>query len=89
MGMQKLLQEIDENDLLMALKASTDDIKNKIFKNMSERRRQSIQDDLETMPPVRLKDVQTAQGRILDTAKEMIQSGVIEIVRDAVQEIFV
>jgi flagellar motor switch protein FliG len=89
MGIQRLIQEIDDNDLLMALKASTEEIKNKIFRNVSERRRQSIQDDLETMPPVRLRDVQIAQGRILDTAKEMIQSGVIEIVRDTVQEIFV
>ncbi|HGJ65625.1 TPA: flagellar motor switch protein FliG [bacterium] len=89
LGIQKLLQEIDENDLLMALKASTEEIKAKLFKNMSERRRQSIQDDLMTMPPVRLRDVQSAQGRILATAKEMIQAGLIEIVRDAVQEVFV
>ncbi len=88
-GVQKLLQEIDENDLLMALKASTEEIKNKFFKNMSERRRQSIQEDLETMPPVRLRDVQSAQGRILDIAKEMIQSGAIEVIRDTVEEIFV
>lgn len=89
MGLQKLLQEIDENDLLMALKASTEEIRNKIFKNMSERRRQSIQDDLQTMPPVRLKDVQSAQGRILATAKEMMQSGLVEVSRDSHQEVFV
>ena len=89
MGVQKLLHEIDENDLLMALKASTDEIKNKIFINMSERRRQSIQNDLQIMPPVRLKDVRSAQGRILATAKEMIQSGMVEVVRDSVQEVFV
>ena len=88
-GIQKLLQEVDENDLLMALKASTEEIINKIFMNMSERRRQSIQNDLQTMPPVRLRDVQAAQGRILATAKEMIQSGTIEVVRDSVQEVFV
>ena len=88
-GVQKLLQEIDENDLLMSLKASTEEIKNKIFINMSERRRQSIQDDLQTMPPVRLRDVQSAQGRILATAKEMVQSGLVEFVRDSLQEVFV
>ncbi|MDQ1317307.1 MAG: Flagellar motor switch protein FliG [Candidatus Poribacteria bacterium] len=88
-GIQKLLQEIDENDLLMALKASTEKIRSKIYKNMSERRRQSIQDDLQTMPPVRLKDVQAAQGRILETAKEMIQSGMVEVIRDSVQETYV
>jgi len=88
-GIQKLLQSIDENDLLMALKASTDEIKDKIFINMSERRRQSIQSDLQIMPPVRLRDVQSAQSRILATAKEMIQAGIIEVVRDSIQEVFV
>lgn len=88
-GMQKLIQMIDENDLLMALKASTDEIKAKFMKNMSERRRQGIQDDLAIMPPVRLKDVQAAQGRILGIAKDLIQSGAIEVVRDSVQEVFI
>lgn len=88
-GIQKLIQMIDENDLLMALRASTEDIKAKFMKNMSERRRQSIQEDLEVMPPVRLKDVQAAQGRILGIAKDLIQSGAIEVVRDSVQEVFI
>lgn len=88
-GMQKLIQMIDENDLLMALKASTEEIKAKFMKNMSERRRQGIQEDLEVMPPVRLKDVQAAQGRILGIAKDLIQSGAIEVVRDSVQEVFI
>ncbi len=89
MGIQKLLQEVDESDLLMSLKASTEEIKSKIFMNMSERRRQTIQDDLTTMPPVRLRDVRAAQGRMLATAKEMIQSGLVEVARDSVEEVFV
>jgi len=88
-GMQKLLQEIDENDLLLALKASTEEMKAKFFRNMSERRREMIQKDFETMPLVRLKDVQTAQQRVLDAAKEMILSGEIEVVRHAEQDIMI
>jgi flagellar motor switch protein FliG len=81
-GIQTLVQETPENDLVMALKASTDAIKTKFFKNMSERRRQSIQEDLENMPPARLKDVLAAQKRIVALAKGMNQSGKIEIVRE-------
>ena len=88
-GMQRLLQEVDEKDLLMALKASVEAIKVRIFKNMSARRRQMIQEDLESMPAVRLKDVLAAQKRVLAVAKEMIQSGEIEIVRDEKQEVLV
>ena len=88
-GIQKLLQEIDESDLLMALKASTEAIETKLFRNMSDRRRQSIQEDLEGMPPVRLKDALAAQKRILAAAKEMSQSGKIEVVREKQEEIYV
>ena len=87
-GIQILVQEIPENDLLMALKASTETIKTKFFKNISERKRQSIQEDLAAMPPARLKDVLAAQKRILSTVKEMSQTGKIEIVREG-EEILV
>lgn len=88
-GIQKLLQEVDENDLLMALKASTEEIKAKFFSNMSERRREMVKADFEAMPLVRLKDVQEAQERILVAAKEMVMSGEMEIVRGAEQEILI
>lgn len=88
-GIQRLIQGVNENDLIMALRASTDLVKNKFLNNMSERRRQAIQDDLENLPPVRLKDVLAAQRRILSTAKELSQSGVIEIVRENQEEEFV
>lgn len=85
-GIQRLLQDVNENDLLLALRASTDAIKNKFLNNLSERRRQSIMGDLEGLPPVRLKDALAAQKRILAVAKEMTQSGKIEIVRDSEDE---
>ena len=88
-GIQRLLQEVDENDLLMALKASTEKIKTKILKNMSERRRQTILSDLEGLPPARLKDVLAAQKRILAVAKELSQSGKIEIIREPGQEVYI
>ena len=88
-GIQKLIQEVDENDLLMSLKASTEDIKSKLFNNMSERRREMVEEDLEKMPPAKLKDVLSAQKRLLAVVKELCQSGQIEIVREAEQEAYV
>ena len=87
--LQKLLQEIPEGDLMMSLKSSTEAIKSKFLSNMSERRRQTVQEDIESMPPVRLKDVLSAQKRILAVVKEMTQTGKLEIIRDAEEEIFV
>jgi len=88
-GIQKLLQEIPEGDLVMSLKASTEVIKTKFLRNMSERRRQTLQEDIESMPPVRLKDVLSAQKRILAVVKEMTKAGKLEIIRDAEEEVFV
>lgn len=87
-GIQKLLPELSEDDLLMSLKASTEAIKNKFLRNMSERRRQIVQEDLDTMPLVRLKDVLLAQKRILTVIKEMTQDGKLEMVRDE-EEVYV
>ncbi len=88
-GVQVLLQDVNENDLLMALRASTDIIKNKLLNNMSERRRQSTIEDMESLPPVRLKDALAAQKRILTIAKEMSQSGKIEIIREPESEVLI
>lgn len=88
-GIQKMLPELPENDLLMSLKASTEAIKSKFMRNMSERRRETIQEDLDNMPPVRLKDVLSAQKRILAVVKEMTQTGKLEIILDADDEVFV
>ncbi|MFC1715138.1 flagellar motor switch protein FliG [Candidatus Poribacteria bacterium] len=88
-GIQKLVQEVNESDLIMALRASTDLIKNKFLNNMSERKRETIQEDLDNLPPVRLKDALAAQRQILTVAKEMSQSGKIEILRDKNEEVFV
>jgi len=81
-GIQKLLPELPEDDLLMSLKASTEAIKTKFLRNMSERRRQIIQEDLDAMPLVRLKDVLLSQKRVLSIIKGMTQDGKLEMVRD-------
>lgn len=88
-GIQRLIQELDEKDLLMALKASTEPIRAKLFKNMSQRRRETVQEDLESMPPVKLKDALAAQRRILAAVKELSKAGMIEMIREEEQEDYV
>jgi flagellar motor switch protein FliG len=70
-GIQRLLREIDKRDLALAMKISSDDIKDKIFRNMSERAADVVKEELEFMGPVKLKEVEDAQTRIVDKIKEL------------------
>ncbi len=63
----------------MALKTSSDELKELIFKNMSERASQLIKEDMEYMGPVRLSDVETAQQRIVDIVRRLEDAGEIII----------
>ncbi|MFN9302077.1 MAG: flagellar motor switch protein FliG [Candidatus Kapaibacterium sp.] len=68
-GIQRILREVDKRDLAMALKVADEKIQTKIFKNMSERAAEVIREELEFMGPVKLKDVEAAQVRIVDVIK--------------------
>jgi flagellar motor switch protein FliG len=74
-GMQELLREVPGDKLIIALKAADQALKDKVFKNMSERAAQMMKDDLETKGPVRLSEVEAAQKEILMTAKRMADEG--------------
>ena len=74
-GMQELLREVPSDKLIIALKAADEGLKQKIFKNMSERAAQMMKDDLETRGPVRLSEVEAAQKEILVTARKMAEEG--------------
>jgi flagellar motor switch protein FliG len=76
---QQLLAKMDKKDLAMALKGATDQIKEFFFSNMSARSGKLLRDDMEAMGPVRLKDVDEAQGRMVSTAKDMAARGDIVI----------
>ena len=70
-GIQRLLREIDKRDLALAMKISSEEIQEKIFKNMSERAADVVKEELEFMGPVKLKEVEEAQTRIVDKIKEL------------------
>ncbi len=78
-GIQSVLKEIENDVLALALKTASDDLKQKIFKNMSERASQLIQEDMQFMGPVRVSDVEAAQQKIVDVVRKLEDSGEIVI----------
>lgn len=78
-AMQMILREINNDTLTMALKTATDDLKNKIFSNISNRAAEMIQEDLEAMGPVRLSDVEAMQQTIVKLALKLEEEGQIVI----------
>jgi flagellar motor switch protein FliG len=78
-GIQSVLKEVDNDELALALKTASTELKEKIFKNMSERASQLIQEDMEYMGPVRVSDVEAAQQRIVDIVRRLEDAGEIII----------
>lgn len=76
-GVQTLLRAIDKDQLGLALKGASDDLRDMFFTNMSERAAKILKDDMASMGPVRLKDVDAAQFAMVMVAKDLAQSGEI------------
>lgn len=78
-GIQMVLKEIDNTDLSLALKTASEDLKQRIFRNMSERATNIILEEMEFMGPVRLIDVEAAQRKIVDVVRRLDDAGEIII----------
>lgn len=78
-GIQSVLKEIENDVLSLALKTASEDLKQKIFKNMSERAAELIKEDMQFMGPVRVSDVEQAQQKIVDVVRRLEDSGEIVI----------
>lgn len=74
-GIQKTLREIESKDLALSLKASNDEVANKIYRNMSERSREMIKEEIEFMGPVKLKNVEEAQQKIVSIVRRLEEAG--------------
>jgi flagellar motor switch protein FliG len=74
-GIQQVLKEIEHEDLALALKTASDELREKIFRNMSERAAQLIREDMEYMGPVRVSDVEAAQQKIVDVVRRLEDAG--------------
>ncbi|MBL7687037.1 MAG: flagellar motor switch protein FliG, partial [Bdellovibrionaceae bacterium] len=88
-GIQTLLKEVPNDKLLLALKTSNEEIRNKIFKNISQRAAQLLKDDLANMGPSRLSDVETAQVEIVNVARRLEGEGKILIARGGSEDAMV
>ncbi len=88
-GIQTLLKEVPNDKLLLALKTSTEEIRNKIFKNISQRAAKLLQDDLANMGPSRLSDVESAQVEIVNVARRLEAEGKILIARGGSEDALV
>jgi flagellar motor switch protein FliG len=78
-SVQRLLKEIETRELAVALKAASEDLKQKIFKNVSDRVVAMIQEEMEYMGPMRLSDVEASQQKIVEAVRRLEEEGQIVI----------
>lgn len=88
-SIQRVLKEVDMRDLALALKTASEEVTNRIFKNISSRAREMIKEDMSLMGPVRLRDVEDAQQKIVNNIRQLEESGEIVIARGGEDEIIV
>jgi len=88
-SIQMVLREVDTHDLALAMKGSTDEVKDKIFKNMSKRASGLLEDELKYMGPVRVKDVEDAQLKIVTIIRKLEDAGEIVISRGGGEDLIV
>ncbi len=88
-SVQRVLREVDNNELAVALKGSNEEVQNLIFNNLSKRLATMIKEDMEFMGPVRMKDVEEAQQKIVNIIRKLEESAEIIISRGGGDEIVV
>ena len=88
-SIQRILREVETKDLAMSLKGSNEDIKDIIYKNMSERASTMLKDDMEYMGPVRAREVQECQSKIVAIIRALEATGEIVLMRDGVEDDFI
>ncbi|AGH96361.1 flagellar motor switch protein FliG [Pseudobdellovibrio exovorus] len=88
-GIQILLKEVPNDKLLLALKTANEDIRGKIFKNISARAAEMLREDLSNMGPARLSDVESAQQEIVNAARRLEAEGKIIIARGGSEDAMV
>lgn len=86
-GIQRLMKEVDMKDLSVALKGVTDEVKEKFYKNMSKRAAEMLKEEMAYMGPVRIRDVDQAQQRIVAVVKTLEGRGEIVISRPGEEEL--
>lgn len=88
-SVQRVLREVETQDLALALKGASNDVAQKIYSNMSTRAGDMLREDIEFMGPVRLRDVEEAQQRIVNIIRRLEESNEIIVARGGGDEIIV
>ena len=88
-SIQKVLREVDSKDLAMALKTASEEVSARIFKNMSKRAAEMLKEDIEYMGPVRLRDIEETQQKIVAIIRRLEDMGEIIIARGGEDEVIV
>lgn len=78
-GIQRVLKEVEQKELALALKAAGQEVSDKIFKNMSARARGLLEEEIEYLGPVKLRDVETVQQKIVSVVRQLEEAGEILI----------
>ncbi len=86
-SIQLVLREVNTSELAIALKGASEELKQKIFNNMSKRAQQLLKDEIEFMGPVRVKDVEEAQQKIINIIRRLEEAGEIVIARGGGEEL--
>ncbi|MFD1037989.1 flagellar motor switch protein FliG [Virgibacillus byunsanensis] len=88
-AIQRVIREVENEDLRLSLKVASDEVKDIVFKNMSQRMAETFKEEMEYMGPVRLRDVEEAQTRIVAIIRRLEEIGEIVIARGGGDDIIV
>ena len=88
-SIQRIISEVDVNDLILAIKGTTDSVSKVLFANMSKRLQDTIKEDMEYMGPVRLRDVEESQQKIVSVVRRLEDAGDIVVSRRKGDDILV
>ncbi|GAE29243.1 MULTISPECIES: flagellar motor switch protein FliG [Halalkalibacter] len=88
-SIQRVIRDVENEDLQLSLKVASEEVKEIIFSNMSQRMAEAFKDEMEFMGPVRLKDVEEAQTRIVSVIRTLEEAGEIVIARGGGDDIIV
>ena len=88
-ALQRVLREVDLKELGLALKGATEELKTKFFKNMSKRAAEMLQEDMDYMGPVRIKDVEESQQKVVNIVRGLEEQGEIVIASGGEDELVV
>jgi len=88
-AIQKVLREVDTQDLAKALKGVDAEVQEKIFRNMSKRASALLREDMDFMGPIRLRDVEEAQQKIVNIIRKLEEAGDIVVARAGEEELVV